>query len=184
MNQTQVDVHGTAGQPGGRWFEIYENQFNNPSGEKAIDKFADLRGGSGVVFNNHVVAGSRNIIFREEDSGTWPRAYQIGSGYNGGTNGHSTCTGSRGNLLDPSNTAPVYVWGNDMPASIGNSQAGTILKGRDWIELASQPSVLYQLNKSTDSCATSYSYTPYIYPHPLRAVSGPTPAPPASLSAR
>ena len=84
-----------------------------------------------------------------------------------GTNGHSTCTGSRGDLLDPSNTAPVYAWNNDMPASIGNSQPGTLLEGRDWIESAEQPSALFQVNKSTDDCTSSYSYTPYTYPHPL-----------------
>lgn len=184
MNNTQVDVHGTAGQTGGRWFEIYENDFINPPGPKASDKFADLRAGSGVVFNNRLIAGGEEIFFREEDGGTWPVAYQIGSGSNGGTDGHSTCAGARGTLANPSNTAPVYVWNNQMPTRIhSTSTSGTLVEGRDFIVSASQPSVLFQANASADTCSHSYSYAPLAYPHPLTTGSTLVPAAPEALSA-
>lgn len=168
LNQSQVDVHGTAGMDGGRWVEIYENTFNNAAGAKASDKFADLRAGSGVVFNNHCGPGvCEDVFFREEDTGAWPRAYQPGSGYNGQTDGHSTCAVARGSLSNPSNTAPFYTWGNEMDVSTHAADTGVVVEGRDWIDSVSQPSALYQINKSGDTCLTNYVYAPLAYPHPL-----------------
>jgi len=169
LNQSQFDMHGTSGQEGARYAEIYENTLNNPSGAKATDKFADLRAGSGLVYDNHCGTGvCQDIYFREEDSGTWPRAWQPGSGYNGHTNGHSTCAVSRGTLSNPSNTAPFYTWNNEPDVSTHPADTGVVVEGRDWIDFASEPASIYQMNASGDTCSTSFSYVPLAYPHPQR----------------
>jgi hypothetical protein len=109
----QIDVHGTAGNVGGRWWEIYENTFDIvPNGNQSA--FVVLRAGSGVVFNNRKT-GSTNlgggaIHMYEEDSG-YPAAYQVGRGKN--------------QALEP-----AYIWGNSgMSIQVGE---GSIQAGRDY----------------------------------------------------
>ena len=106
LTASQVDEHGTAGFIGARWYKIYNNAFVRTT--QLQDKYMDLRAGSGVVWGNTEsgTAGSPHIVFREEDTGTWPLAYQVGSGINGGTNQHATCSG--GAL----NSSPAYTWNN------------------------------------------------------------------------
>lgn len=60
----QVDCHGTAGQVWCRWWEIYNNTFVIPDntdggGSGSHNQFAvmDIRGGSGVIFNNTTTGG-------------------------------------------------------------------------------------------------------------------------------
>jgi hypothetical protein len=180
-NEVYVDEHGTAGSVGARWYEMYDNTFY-PSGHAIFATF-QIRAGSGLIYNNHLVgsySGNPSLEFWEEDSGTWPLAYQVGSGINGYTNQHSTC--ANGTL----NTAPVHVWGND--AVITNATYGTpgslIQQGRDFFIDSSQPAAIAQMEKSTDTCSTTYSYTPYPYPHPLQGQGqAQKPQPPTGLSA-
>jgi hypothetical protein len=160
----QVDQHGTPGMVGARWWEIYENTFN--ANGRAQCCYMAIRAGSGVIFNNHKTGTNKangSIDLFEEDSGTWPLAFQIGSGMNGQTDGHSTCSGV--------NSSPAYVWGNDSTIPV-TSQSGPVQVNRDYFLSAPQPSSMRAQQASGDSCSTTYNYVPYTYPHPL--VSGAT----------
>lgn len=95
LEMAQVDMHGTPGMVGARWWEVYENTFYIvPNGDQ--DKAMGMRAGSGVIFNNRKIGRTTykgDIVLVEEDSG-YPALYQIG----------------RGKMQSPE---PAYVWGND-----------------------------------------------------------------------
>lgn len=99
----QFDQHGTAGMVGARWWEFYENTFFIPFSGANQDKYFDIRAGSGVIFNNYKTgsanAGGGGLVFREEDSGSYPLLYQVGRGQN--------------QTLDP-----AYVWNNSAAMNI------------------------------------------------------------------
>ena len=158
LDFVQVDVHGTPGMIGARWFEIYENTFNIPS--RALgggqDKYMGLRAGSGVVFNNHKTGISSNasIVLYEEDSG-YPALYQIGRGIN-------------------QKSSPVYLWGNDSTMSIV-SGSSNVVAGRDFYVSASQPATMQLQETSSDNSSTSYTYIAFTYPYPLDANAYPYP---------
>jgi hypothetical protein len=113
-----VDVHGTPGNIGGRWFEIYGNQFTNTSGGNQIYAL-NIRAGSGIIASN-TWTGSDSIAIGigEEDTGSYPQNYQPGRGLN--------------NTLDP-----IYVWQNWTSASLdacecqGGGTAGLVQLNRD-----------------------------------------------------
>jgi hypothetical protein len=183
---TQVDQHGTAGMVGTRWWEVYDNVFNIPSGQSQCC-VAVFRGGTGVFWGNtRTGSGSLNsnpVDLYYETSTTWPGAWQVGSGINGDTDGHNSCSG-------PLNSAPAYIWGNDASFTPSNSGGQTctgggggqcVQAGRDYIVSSSQPTSMSWQEASGDTCSTAYSYTPYTYPHPLQ---GTAPAPPTGLSAQ
>jgi hypothetical protein len=162
----QVDQHGTAGAVGARWWEVYDNDFYTPPGENQCCLIT-MRGGTGVIWENttsgsntHTGAG---IDLYEEDTGTWPLAYQVGSGINGVTNGHNSC--AAGTL----NSSPAYIWGNASSMSVGSQTPTIVVQGRDYFSSATQPATLLRQQLSTDSCSTSYDYVPYTYPHPLQS---------------
>lgn len=166
LHFSQVDQHGTAGMIGARWYEIYENTFQ-PHGLNQCC-YGALRAGSGLVFDNHEVGSPMwqpaGFDFYEEDTGTWPLAYQVGSGINGHTNQHATCaSGAR-------NSSPVYVWGNAAGISFGSQTPTKVVQGRDYIVSTAKPASLFRQQLSTDTCSTSYSYVPFAYPHPLAAL--------------
>ena len=168
FNFCQIDQHGTAGSVGARWWEAYNNNFFTPSGQNQCC-YVVMRGGTGVVWGN-TTSGSNGvngtIAFVEEDSGTWPLAYQIGSGINGDTNGHNSC-GSK-------NSSPAYAWGNaaTMPYDIGGPQ---VQLNRDIFTSSSQPSTMSPQELTTQSCSTAFAYTPFAYPYPLDANGLPSP---------
>jgi hypothetical protein len=169
-----VDQHGTPGSVGARWWEVYENTFNTPG--TAMSEYITMRGGTGVVFNNHHTGNNpsfyHSIVFKEEDTGTWPLSFQVGSGINGQTDGHNTCAG--GTI----NSSPAYIWGNDADMIV--SPQSSVQMNRDLFSSASQPTTLLRFEQAADSCSTTYSYTPYPYPHPLQ---GALPvAPPTGLA--
>jgi len=146
----QIDVHGTAGFIGGRWWEIYENTFDfYPNTNQ--DKIVQLRGGSGVVFNNttvnrHLLAGNGpGIIMYEDDSGSYPQLYQVGRGKD-------------------QSSFPAYIWDNDPRVPVGSSSSALIQEGRDYFRTP-----------------PSYNYVPYVYPHPLQGEDGPRPNAPSNL---
>ncbi len=180
LTASQVDEHGTASSVcptcyGARWYEIYNNAFVRTA--QLQDKYMDLRAGSGVVWGNTEsgTAGNPTIVFREEDTGTWPLAYQVGSGINGGTNGHAVC----GTL----NSSPAYTWNNvGMQVKTQDTQTTppiTVLN-RDYFVLASAPTTIAAQQLSTDTCGTLYTYVPYTYPDPL--IGGQTFAPNVNLN--
>jgi len=173
FNFCQVDQHGTAGSIGARWWEIYSNNFNTPNGQNQCC-IMDIRAGSGVIYNNTVSGtntGAGSIDLREEDAGTWPLAYQIGSGINGQTNGHNSCTG--GAL----NSSPAYVWGALEISRIASQSPTVTLLNRDYFVSTGQPLTLFRQELVTDTCPTTYNYVPYTYPHPLQnpsSIAAPT----------
>jgi hypothetical protein len=120
MNMAQIDMHGTAGMTGARWWEIYENTFNVVQNGNQ-DKYIGIRAGSGVIFNNHKSGfanqGAGGIQLIEEDSG-YPALYQIGRGKN--------------QMLDP-----AYVWGNDPAMNVG-SGSSNVQVNRDYF-LSAKP---------------------------------------------
>lgn len=114
VEMATVDMHGTPGAIGARWWEVYENTFHVvPNGD--IDKIIGMRGGSGVIFNNRKTGRTDykgDVVLYEEDSG-YPALYQVGRG--------------RNQVLDP-----AYLWGND--ASIdAYSGSSNVQLGRDFI---------------------------------------------------
>jgi hypothetical protein len=154
LNMCQVDQHGTAGMVGARWWEIYENTFNVVANGNQSNYMA-LRAGSGVIFNNHKTGsanqGAGTVELVEEDSG-YPALYQIGRGIN-------------------QQLSPTYVWGNDSSLAVGSGSSNVVL-GRDFYVSATQPASMLRQQSSTDSSSTTYSYTPYTYPHPLQSGGG------------
>src|SRR5260370_12693465 len=62
LNYCQIDQHGTPGMIGARWWEFYENTFYVPphAAEGGQSCYFALRGGSGVVFNNHLTGYTAN----------------------------------------------------------------------------------------------------------------------------
>jgi hypothetical protein len=148
LNACQIDQHGTEGMIGARWFEFYNNTFYTPPGMYQSTYF-DLRGGSGVVFNN-VNTGQNlqggGIAIRDENGGTLPLYLGRGIGQK---------------------YSPVYLWNNGpaMPVISGSSN---VVAGRDFFVSSTQPSKLVRYERASDNSATTYSYSPFPYPHPLR----------------
>jgi hypothetical protein len=83
FNFSCIDNHGTPGMVGGRWWEIYKNNFNHITSSDNITYQVNMRAGSGVIFGNVGSTGSKTtkIGLCEEDSG-YPALYQIGRGQN------------------------------------------------------------------------------------------------------
>jgi len=83
FNFAAFDSHGTAGNIGMRWWEIYNNNFNHINVNDNNTYQLNLRAGSGVIFNNVGSSGSHptRTGMCEEDSG-YPALYQIGRGTN------------------------------------------------------------------------------------------------------
>lgn len=147
---TQIDAHGTAGQVGTRWYEFYENTFTITQVPPYTDKAFDIRGGSGVIFNNHHAGDASYgaaIVIREEDSG-YPASYQPGRGIN-------------------NNLSPIYVWGNDSVMSTVSGSSNVVLN-RDYYVSSTQPAGMKRWQLAADNANTTYSYVPYTYPHPLQ----------------
>jgi len=112
MIMSQIDQHGTPGMIGARWWEIYENTFDNvKNGSQCC--YMSIRAGSGVIFNNHKIGYSNpwdvlgTIGLIEEDPG-YPALYQIGRGKN--------------QVLDP-----AYVWSNDVTMVVGSGSANVVV---------------------------------------------------------
>lgn len=83
----RVDMHGTAGNIGSRWWEFYNNDFKQNSGGNAGGFAQNLRAGSGITFGNTKSGTEANnpvIGMCEEDGGPYPTGYpanyQIGRG--------------------------------------------------------------------------------------------------------
>jgi len=198
INTSALDAHGSEGggnEPvgntcpaggafcegtvGTRWVEIYDNNFNNVSGGDNWFAYADIRAGSGVVFNNTVNGtntGAGQFKIREENTCPWPNGFQIGAGLNGFTTNpactqhYTTC--AAGTL----NTAPMYFWNN---SGFNLTPGGTVQLNRDYFVSATQPASMHWIVKAGDTCSTTYVYTPYPYPHPL---TNPTSTPQINIS--
>jgi hypothetical protein len=162
LTMVQIDQHGSPGAIGARWWEIYENDFYTvPNANQS--NYMTLRGGSGVVFNNRQSGpnyGGGFIELVEEDSG-YPALYQIGRG-----------------ILQ--NLSPAYLWNNAASMSI-SSGSTNVQAGRDFFVSSTMPPSMARWESPSDNSATTYTYAPYTYPHPLQKAVGP--APPTGLTA-
>jgi hypothetical protein len=150
LNACQIDQHGTPGMIGARWFEFYNNTFYTPVGMDQSNYF-DLRGGSGVVFNNtskgqNSRQGGGVIGLRDENGGDRP--LYLGRGIN-------------------QKFSPVYLWNND-PAMQVASGSPNVIAGRDFFVSKTRPASLIRYEQASDNSTTTYSYNPFEYPHPLR----------------
>jgi Chitobiase/beta-hexosaminidase C-terminal domain/Right handed beta helix region len=153
-----IDVHGTETNAGGRWWEIYENDFTHVAGS-SFDRFIQMRAGSGVIFNNRRAAPGTSfnagMVLWEEDgacngAGSYPYTYMIGHGKN--------------MALDP-----AYIWNNTTVGSGASWLAGTQRPDDAGIagQCAGEASSIL-INRDYFN-AVKPGYTPYVYPHPLQA---------------
>lgn len=149
LNYCQIDQHGNVGLVGARWWEFYNNTFYVPPNGNQSSYFA-LRGGSGVVYNNHASGGPNQgagqIVLYDENGGSSPLC--LARGIN-------------------QKYSPAYLWNND-PAMPVASGSANVVAGRDFFISSTQPSKLARCERASDSNATTYSYVPFPYPHPLR----------------
>jgi hypothetical protein len=149
-----VDVHGNT--PAcGRWHEFYENDFYCANDMSVLFQ---IRGGSGVIFNNRLhnepgASGARGFDIYEEDSGTYPLIYQVGRGKN------STPTVTLGSQQA---SDPMYIWSNTViNAGGGTSGMGVGVDGG-----------AVQLGRDVITSVRS-GYSSYTYPHPLQGGASP-----------
>lgn len=79
LYMSQVDQHG--GTISARWWEVYENTFTVATNGNQ-SSYADLRGGSGVVFNNYLVGTNlgSGAIHLGPDVGGDDNTYHVGLG--------------------------------------------------------------------------------------------------------
>jgi hypothetical protein len=181
-----------------RWGEFYQNTYYlNSSAPYALSNYAQLRGGSGLYYSNHVsgspccsdpypsVSIGPDCPSSDTCTGTWPVAKQIGRGVNETT------------------YSPLYAWGNDaniqsrIAASPGQSLVvvgaattdATNCSGHtgnvcDAVVTSAEPSTV-RCEAASDvnaGCPTTYPYLPFTtftYPYPLTANGLPNPGPPA-----
>jgi hypothetical protein len=164
FNFSKFDQHGnsgTIGNIGTRWFEFYSNVFNVPADQNQ-STFADLRDGSGVVFNITVSGGPNlgtgSIELTNDFAGStsYPIIYQIGRGLG-------------------QNSSPVYVWGMGSLASNVVSLSSYIEAGRDCFLSSAQPANMVICERASDGRGTTYNYVPFTYPYPLNSNGIPTP---------
>jgi hypothetical protein len=176
FNFTQIDQHGTPGNVGARWWEAYDNTFNNLGQNQCC--YITMRGGTGVIWGNVAVGnnqGAGSIDLYYEESGTWPQSWQPGSGINGDTTPHNAC----GSL----NSAPAYVWGNSSNMPVSSQTPSLVELNRDYFSSSTQPASMSWEESSSDTCSTKYNYAPYTYPHPLQGGQSTTVAAPTGLTA-
>lgn len=174
LNNMQVDEHGTNGQIWARWWEIYENTFFTANTGPGQDRYVSLRGGTGVVFNNHHTGtnprtGGGGITMLDDTCGTYPDPQQLGRGIN------------------QTNLSPAYIWGNDADMQVGAFGCSSNIQiNRDYFLSTTQPTTQTRCQSAADvsaGCLVSYTYVPYTYPHPLQGGASPPPAAPTGLAA-
>ena len=147
-----VDAHGKSdGGRGTRAFEVYNNDFEMtgiPAPASAAG--AVFRGGDGVFFNNTIHLGLSWA------PGNPPYGIIL-------TVENEACDANPGPAY-PANdqTTDLYLW--------GNSNDNVSLGGDNWIDCANyfKPGRDFHIQPRP-------GYTPYAYPHPLRAQAWPTP---------
>jgi len=166
---SQIDQHGTEGQPWARWWEIYQNTFYSQGRNQCC--YMALRGGSGVAWGNthpdinEVSGGAGLFVEAPKCAGSYPSAGypaqdQIGRGINQAA-------------------SPAYFWANpdDIPVVIGPG-GGCLAKGKDFFVSAKEPTTLTRCESKADrksGCPVSYQYRPFTYPFPLNAKGLPDP---------
>ena len=199
----QLDAHAGngAGGPGGRWWEIYGNQYNQccASGSKF-----DARGGTGVFWGNTQIndpsdadIGLGPLCGSSDPCGAYPVAAQFGTGIGGTSYSPAYIWGSAAPQTNYHVTTATQVQEGSSPTSGSCSGLGGISPYTcNAIVTATEPSTLLRCESAADKaagCPVSYTYTPYHYPHPsdncstsqygsgATCGSSPTPAAPQNL---
>jgi hypothetical protein len=170
VTDMQVDEHGTCGMNWARWWELYDNNFIVNPAINQSNYFA-IRGGSGVIYGNTITNPGNNggggyLQLTDDCSSTYPDPDQIGRGIN-------------------QISSPAYLWGTDPHITISSTSADVQLN-RDYFVSSSQPGTLTRCESAADAsagCPVSYTYAPYVYPHPLTNSSVNLPSPPTNVTA-
>ncbi len=180
LTYSSFNSHGMDSSPQGvRHFEVYNNTFIHKGGTTQIanQNWAIwIRGGTGVIFNNHVadMAGSYwgnkkeailSIRGAEDDrpQGTcsqvkYPVPRQLGQNYDG----------------SKYFTDPIYFWGN----------TGTVAMEAGWTwgnPCGFNFSTFFQWGRDGVNGTEKPGYTPYIYPHPILQKTTETLLPPSNV---
>jgi len=166
LNFCHVDCHGTAGAVGCRWWEIYGNSMYLPSGITGNQVIYQIRAGSGVAFNTLVNGPGTSLgdltavyLLTDENppyNSTNP-PYGPGAGIfvSGATQGPTS--------------SPAYIWG--LGSGVVASSTSPITVNQNYFASSNQPSSMTISEKASQVPATTYSYAPYTYPHPLTGLS-------------
>ncbi len=176
-----VDQHGTPGMEWARWWEIYNNIFNENVSGASVGTYIVLRGGSGVVWGNSEIGNDSSTIWGiqlevecvsagQECSGgsgqTYPQPDQVGRGVS-------------------QNLSPAYIWVNTIQTGaqmpIDNLSTTMTLSGRDYNVSSSAPATITRCESAADvsaGCPVTYTYTPFTYPYPLTSNGMPNPSDP------
>lgn len=127
IGSAELDQHGTRGALGARWWEHYRNTFHVIG---AIDKWHQIRGGTGMIWGDHSPAcvNGCGLVLWEEDPG-YPAAYQIGRGKCSGASCGAHPQSGSDQALDP-----AYIWLRDshMPLWTDEASPKQIVANRDY----------------------------------------------------
>jgi len=176
LNGALLEQHGTAGNEGVRFYEIYKNTFTG-------DAFICIRAGSGIIFDN---SGEDGIVMVEEDTG-YPADYQVGRGQNqtlypayvwGNTttpslNEAGWCSSAIADMIQLNRDVYYPTSGTTLPATCTTGQGyWKSDEGGNWDTTHGSLSdgMLY---KCIDTNTWSAHYVPYTYPHPVRGMTPP-----------
>ncbi len=179
---TVVSCHGldSGGYRSPHTWEIYDNSFTSPN--RNVFTTLQLRGGSGVIFNNTVSSSFNSFAllhnYRSCESCTVCGSWGICNGSNsidGNTTGHQgwpcadqigRTTGKKGWPASAQQSSPVYGWNNTLGGSTADLRPGGdcsreytyhVVANRDYYNGSAKP-----------------GYTAYTYPHPLQGDGGTT----------
>jgi hypothetical protein len=185
---------------GTRWMEVYANTFVLHSGTSIQSIYSEIRGGSGVWWGNHNQGTPNQGPYpttvlgpfcpsSDPCSGTWPLPWQAGRGiqvgstyayspfYSWGNDAvmgqHFNCAGKGG--ICSNDGAYVQVGTAPTDAANCSGHPGNVCDGVEFGPSASTPPVqLKRCQSAADvaaGCPVSYTYAPYVYPHPLAAIA-------------
>jgi|SRR5579862_433516 len=199
-----IDAHmgnSTTG-TGARWWEVYQNTFALPGTQPGQPfhqgSYANFRGGSGLVYNNHSTGTPYQNVppgwswgqlagSSDQQTGSWPLNWQIGRGINESYSpsyawGNDWQTTVQVGLTNSGTSFPSYVQvGPTLTSStcIANATTGHSASFCDGENVGSGAMpTLTRCQSAADllaGCGTTpitYTYTPAPFPHPLRASRG------------
>ncbi len=165
---SKLDRHGDSGTPsniGTRWFEIYNNNFNDLGHNQS--NYIAIRDGSGVVFNNTDSGsgtGARNFGFGPIGSdATGLVECRVGQGI-----GSTTSVQNSG----PNNNSPAYAW-NNWQNPFGTDSGVQV--NIDFF-IVSNGNGLRIKQRAADGTQATYNYTSFSYPYPLDSNNLPNPS--------
>jgi hypothetical protein len=167
---------------GGMKYEVYNNTFIGDG----FYRVAQLRSGTGVIFNNSISGYGNNNFDIDNQRSSGESGCSAVSSPLGACNGSSSYDGNSesngwpcldqigrgGGAPKAQPSVPLYTWNNGSSVAQIN---GACQSSGSWVRASRD----YVNNGSTAKAG----YTPYVYPHPLASGTAPPPAPaPTPLS--